>query len=61
MAKQKLQIVDVSLYHPIKKELGELSHEIEYRLKPVKEDKKPISEEEVYVRLRRIINLVDRL
>jgi hypothetical protein len=58
---KNLRIVDVTEYHPIKTELGLLSHELEYKIKNPKSDRKLITEEETFLRLRKIIDLVEKL
>ncbi len=57
-----LRIVDITTYHPIKRELGLLSAEIEYKLKnKYTSSRKLITEEETYEKLRKIIDLVEKL
>ena len=58
---KNLRIVDITTYHPIKRELGLLSAEIEYKLNNPESKRKLITEDEIYVKLREIIALVEKL
>lgn len=56
-----LRIVDITTYHPIKRELGILSSEIEYRLANPDSIRDLITDEEVFIKLRSIIDLIEKL
>lgn len=56
-----LRIVDITTYHPIKRQLGSLSREIEYKLANPDSERRLITEEEIFMKLRDIINLVEKL
>ena len=56
-----LRIVDITTYHPIKRQLGLLSADIEYKLRNPESKRKLISEQEVYQKLREIMDLVEKL
>lgn len=57
-----LRIVDITTYHPIKRELGLLSAEIEYKLNnKYTSSRKLITEDEVFLKLREIIKIVETL
>ena len=58
---KNLRIVDITTYHPIKRELGLLSAKIEYKLNNPESKRKLITEDEIYVKLREIIALVEKL
>lgn len=56
-----LRIVDITTYQPIKRELGNLSASIEYKLLNPDSKRMLITEEEVFTKLREIISLVEKL
>jgi len=62
---KNLRIVDVTerakQLKPIKMELINTSHLLEYKLANPKSERKLISEEEIFVSLRKIIDLVEEL
>tara|TARA_R110001632_G_scaffold169357_3_gene288295 strand:+ start:398 stop:601 length:204 start_codon:yes stop_codon:yes gene_type:complete len=62
---KNLRIVDrteqVKKLLPIKKELIKTSHLLEYKLANPKSERKLISEDEIFISLRKIIDLVEKL
>ena len=56
-----LRIYKKVFLHPVKRAIGNLSHQLEYKLNNPKSERKLISEQEVFNELRRIIGLIEKL
>lgn len=56
-----LRIVDITTYHPIKRQLGHLSRELEMKVKYPDNGRPLITDQEVFNQLREIIDLVEKL
>jgi len=61
MELNKLRIVDITTYQPIKTELGILSSHVEYKLNNPESNRKLITDQEIFEKLRSIIDLVEKL
>ncbi len=56
-----LRIVEIGHLDPVKREIATLSHQIEYKLLNPNSERKLITEEEIYEKVRSIIALLEKL
>ena len=54
-----LRIYKKDFFHPVKREIANLSHQLEYKLNNPDSPRKLITDQEVYDKLRGIVNLIE--
>lgn len=56
-----LRIYKKDFLHPVKREIANLSHQLEYKLNNPNSERKLITEQETYEKLREIVALIEKI